>query len=833
MAIITGGIVAGAGAGLAGYLLLFAVHVWAMLAYAYPLDYGEGPLLAQAEMLRGGTSLWHLYRDPATPPYTVVNYPPLYPLVVAVGGWISGQPLLAGRLISLAAAVGCVGALVALSAPALAAPDAQRTARTGRARWFVALFFLTIPVVREWAVLLRVDMVGVCLGLWGLVALQRGRVGPAALLLLLALYTKPSLIAAPLAGVVWVGWGAIRARSTPDGKQQWSIAHILLLVGVMAGVGGAVLLLMQWASGGWFLHHVVTANANRWEGDLAWRFWIAQAQLRWPLLLAAAVGVWWAGRRGMDTTLPVLYTLAAMVTALGVGKVGAYANYFLEWYAGVLWLVCVGVSAGGAGHSPPRRPAPVPALLLLLLLSSLVYYPPMWSKQTLYRAGLVEPNPPRLAFGRYAIWEDQRREGEVLAALARVYAALERETVAAGGAIFTDMPGVAAGAGVGSRMQVFEHRQLLDQGAWDQRPLLRDLANGAVPLAVIDYMGNWMPSESIALLEQRYALDGTIGMFDLYRPVAPGPRIATALPFPPALTLTAYHLNTTAGHSSPLTVSPGALLIVTLEWERQTTPATPDAAAPVQVVLHLRDEAGQAVLEHTRPLFAGALAPADLPPGQAVQHMHPFRLPPDLPPGAYHLALSLRYDDHAAPDPAPLTRIAVAAGGEHSTDTGYVVPAPFVAAREALGGAARVGLPLMPAVPFAWGRLQCFEYTCLEERGGGVVQRPVGALLYLAETLRSDTCMTAAPSASSSRRLPASSPLLPPCPGFLPFWQRLGPDNLGTAISGEVLRNGYIVQWTQYARLEQLPDSDAVGVGRLGAETLQLAPGERYRWPRE
>ncbi len=815
-ALITGVVGASTGTGLAMFLLLFAVHVWRMLAYPYPLDYGEGPLLAQADMLREGLPLWRLYRDPATPPYTVVNYPPLYPLVAAGAGAIAGNTLLAGRLLSLLAAAGGVGALVALAAP----PDTQRS--TAPARWFVALFFLTIPVVREWAVLLRVDMVGVCLGLWGLVALQRRRILPAALLLLLSLYTKPSLIAAPLAGVVWAAWQVVRTRAAPANERAWSPAHVLLLVGLLLGGGGALLLLMEWASGGWFLHHVVTANANRWDGDLAWRFWQREAQLRWPLALAAAIAVWWGARRRMPNTLPALYTLAAMVTALGVGKVGAYANYFLEWYAGLLWLVCVGVSVNGAapdgGQSRGRRAALIPAALTGLLLASLAYYPPMWSKQTLYRAGLIEPNPPRLAFGRYALWDDQRREGEVLAARTRVHTALEEEVTAAGDAIFTDMPGVAAGAGVGSRMQVFEHRQLLDQGVWDQRPLLRDLANGAVPLAVIDYMGNWMSPKSIALLEHRYALDGTIGMFDLYRPVATGPRIAATIPFSPALTLTAYHLNTTTDHRNPATGQPGALLIVTLEWERGPTTGE-DADTPLPVTLSLRDGAGR-VVEERRPLFAGALAPDDLLPGQPVQHMHPLRLPPDLPPGSYRLDVRLRQQEH------PLTSITVTdgGGGGHLAENGSFVPASFVAARDRLGGAARVGLPLMPAVPFVWGRLQCFEYTCLEERGGVVTQRPVGATRYLEETRRSKACFATTQTVTAPP---------PPCPGFLPYWQRLGADNLGAAISGEVLRNGYIVQWTTYARLERLPDSDTVGIGRLGEETLQLAPGERYRWPRE
>jgi hypothetical protein len=51
-------------------------------------------------------------------------------------------------------------------------------------------------------------------------------------------------------------------------------------------------------------------------------------------------------------------------------------------------------------------------------------------------------------------------------------------------------------------MQVFEHRQLLDSGLWGRRPTLRQLADGKIPLVVLDYLGNWMTPESIAFNSQ-------------------------------------------------------------------------------------------------------------------------------------------------------------------------------------------------------------------------------------------------------------------------------------------------------------------------------------------
>src|SRR5262249_31400169 len=160
---------------------------------------------AQVNLLRSGAPIWSLYADPDRPPYTVANYPPVYHLVTTLFALPLGNALLAGRLISLAAALAVVVALWLLA-------DERGAVARIRPSSFVfclltVLAFLALPIVREWSVLMRVDMLGVCLGLWGLVIVQRhhGRraVLWAALPLTLSLLVKPSLIAAPAAALVW------------------------------------------------------------------------------------------------------------------------------------------------------------------------------------------------------------------------------------------------------------------------------------------------------------------------------------------------------------------------------------------------------------------------------------------------------------------------------------------------------------------------------------------------------------------------------------------------------------------------------------------------------
>lgn len=807
------------------YLVYFADHIRQLFGFAYPLDYGEGPLLAQVERLRAGVPIWRLYADPAQPPFLVVNYPPLYLLLGAGLAPLLGSTLVAGRLISLLAALGCVAALALL-------------ARAWRP-WVavaISLLLLTVPVVREWAALMRVDLLGICLGLWGLVVLvggarlTPGRAVGAGALLLACLFTKPSLIAAPVAAGGWLLW-----RLWRDAGARLATLRAGLALGASVALGGAVLFgLLQWASDGWFVLHVVAANANRWEAPLAQGFWEQQLALRWPLgvaaLLGAALLIW--RRDGAALVLPALYTLGGIVVAAGVGKVGAYSNYFLELYVGLIWVVARGAQAGdyaqmtqrGPGQSGPAfaeargviRANSLHYLLLsalyLLLATALLRYPPLWDATRLRPAGLIEPSPPRLAFGRYGLWADAARERELLAAQTRVGEALVREARAAGPAIFTDMPGVAAAAGVGSPLQAFEARQLLDQGLIEEEALLVELANGTLPLAVIDYLGNWLSPAVIEILQRRYAHDGSLGTYDLYRPVETGPLQPLAAPFAVAsgtLELAGYSLAAPAGAA----YEPGELLALSLSWRR----VGPAPAAPLSVVVRLATPEGYPLLENERPLLYGVFPPARWPAGATLQHMQPLALPAELPPGRFAVEVGLRDGEG---DDRPFTAIATfqveALGGEQA-ETGHFVPAGLRRAWAELGGLERAGLPLTPAVPFAWGRLQCFELLCLELRDGAVLQRPLGVTLYLAETIRGEGCGTGGVGPDGL------------CAGFAAAALRYAAT--GEPISGELLRNGWAVQWSEHARFERPPAGGDTFLGRLGDESLRLPPGAVYRWP--
>jgi hypothetical protein len=288
-------------------------------------------------------------------------------------------------------------------------------------------------------------------------------------------------------------------------------------------------------------------------------------------------------------------------------------------------------------------------LILLLLVAALIRYYPLWSENHVKPYGLIEgDNPPRFAFGRYGVWRDLQREEEVLTTLRRVNTVLVADVRTVGQPIVTDIPGIAAQAGVLSRLQAFEHRQLYDAGLLDQRPLLRDMANGRVPLVVLDYLGNWLTPDMITLITHRYAQEGSRGTFDLYRPVDPGQRSDVRIEIGADIRITAVFLTRPGGTR----YDPGERIALTLELNRNRDVAGVCDVVVCQVQVRLVTRDGAPVAAWERPLVYGALRPSDWNDA-AIQHMHTLDLPSELPPGIYRLAVALRANDDMLTPAAP------------------------------------------------------------------------------------------------------------------------------------------------------------------------------------
>lgn len=459
---------------LAGGAAVFAGDGLRVIAFPYPMDYGEGPLLAQTRALAHGEGIYRA--DLSSPPYTIANYPPIYPLVLSAVARGAGAAFWYGRLLSwlsIAAAAVLIGAIVhALTG------DRAAAAAGG-------LFLLAFPAASYWASLYRVDALALALSLGGLYACvrrpdARWAIPITAGLLTAAIFTRQSYgLAAPLAAALWL-LGTGRAR------------RAAALIGLVAGLGAVGFLGLEWLTRGGFALNIITANLNEYQpGSLA-RYLGAVWTLA-PLALTGAGLFLLLGIRPRPAawSLAGPYLVGALLAGLTVGKVGANVNYLLELGA----AVALSLGALVAWLGPWRWARAGVALLLALDVALMIAASP-------YRA---------VTHARLARAPDAQR-----------LEALVRE---AGGPVLADEEmGLLPRVGRSIYFQPFEMTQLARSGRWDQRPLLADIERRAFAVILIFvipevplHRERWT-DEMLVAIERGYTVSERIGQTLVFRP---------------------------------------------------------------------------------------------------------------------------------------------------------------------------------------------------------------------------------------------------------------------------------------------------------------------------
>jgi len=459
-------------AALAASILIFALFAAYALWFPFALDYGEGPLADQARRIAAGELLYRPMWSQS--PWVINNYPPLYPALTAALGRASGARFLfAGRLISIFSTV--TSAFLA-AAIARCAWDSRAAGRLAAALFLGNLF------VVEWAIVARVDSLALALSLAALLILQtRARswawLAAAAACAVGAIFTRQTFaLAMPLTGAVWL-WHVDRKKS---------IAFVF-------SVGGACLalfLIFNHYSNSGFYFHTMLANVNHFQWLRVLEFGgrlVAISGL--TLALALATRGLAAPTEFARRALPV-YAAGALLTALTVGKVGSWHNYFLEL---VTAIVLFGASAARDDGRRPTR-----------WLRPLLAAQAAWA--ALSTVGLMQW---KLSVG----WHE--RAG---------YAAIAAEVARAPGPVLADDAMtmlVAAGRPV--LYQPFEYRQLQTAGLWDPAPIVQDVAAGRFALIVLRWPDaakcreRWGP-EILAAVKARYRESIRAGMLVSYVP---------------------------------------------------------------------------------------------------------------------------------------------------------------------------------------------------------------------------------------------------------------------------------------------------------------------------
>lgn len=366
---------------------VLAIHFASYLGYAVPaifypyeLDYGEGIVWQQAMLMPGA----RMYGDITRFPFIVFHYPPLYHLSFRAIAALGVDPLVAGRGLSLLSTL--AAALVAAGmAFEVSRERCGRFASTAGAAVAALGVFCCWPVAL-WSVVLRVDMLALALCFLGVWCAMRSTARPAliyasVLLFVLAVWTKQTCIAAPLAAVPIM---FVRDRR-----------RTLAACGLGVALSVAALLVMLWATGGRFLQHILAYNVNRYDIRLAVHLILPEwPQIFFLMLAITALVVGWRrlasdrewirladiGRDLHDNAtvramaMISLYFVTSMAMLGTLGKSGGGANYLIEPMC--VWAVLIGGLFASTLPVPTTpRPAgrPRSAVLAVLLPVGIIF----------------------------------------------------------------------------------------------------------------------------------------------------------------------------------------------------------------------------------------------------------------------------------------------------------------------------------------------------------------------------------------------------------------------------------------------------------------------------
>jgi hypothetical protein len=471
-------------------VLVFAWHAWqtvrhsaGVVAFPYQIDYGEAPELNRALLLARGEQI---YVDVTAPPYQMANYTPLYPAIVSLFARFTGPEFLPGRAVSFASTLVAAGALACV-ARALGAPWVAAT--------LAGLIWLSHHAVFRWGAYQRVDSFAVALELVGLALFCNGWVRHrhvAALwwclpVFLAAAFARQTIAAGAFACFTYLLFVRPRLALAAGGA---CIAAGLALVG-----------LLLVTTRGWFWWHVVEGNLNLWSWEIFHRYWDPWWELwRWafglgvPTLLALL-----AARRSQ---VPLLYLAAAAATVLTMGKIGAYVNYLLQLCAAIS-LVCglapLAVNVLAARIRPAGALHAVVAVVLL------------WGGLQLREAR----RRPDTLYWAQATAEERDSARQAHARVAHLQGDLLSEDMS-----FT--------VTTGKRLyfQPFEFSQQVEQGEWDQGPLLADVRRGHFVAVVLrfdlagdpSWHGERFTRPLLDALRESYVPDAVYGDYFIYRP---------------------------------------------------------------------------------------------------------------------------------------------------------------------------------------------------------------------------------------------------------------------------------------------------------------------------
>jgi hypothetical protein len=334
----------------------------------YQFDYEEGNVLNAAVRINAGLNP---YPAPGTWPVVLSPYGPI-PYLISARVLRSRAPEFFRPRITI-----LISTLVVACEIVLLASTFSGSVVLGIS---FGAFFLTLPLVQQWAPLLRVDLMGLAFTLAGLVMFFRLPRLPYAppLFFALALLCKVTFLAAP------VTWAMILIQ-----RKRWQE----LAFGVLAGAAvlGANFAALEWSTHGAFLFHQFGTHVDAFSGT-NYRLHAFQLLRETSLLVALSlIGM----HRARSLSAPFIYLLVASLDTVTALKQGSASNHFLELTA----VLCI-ASAAGLCEIRKRQRLPWASAGLVILCAAILAAQALANRACYSSQGVVDGCPQAYAYIR-------------------------------------------------------------------------------------------------------------------------------------------------------------------------------------------------------------------------------------------------------------------------------------------------------------------------------------------------------------------------------------------------------------------------------------------------
>ena len=473
------------------------------ITFPFELDYGEGIIWQQALLILGSRA----YGDITQFPFIVFHYTPIYHLVIRSIAALGIDPLAAGRGATLAATIAIAVLAGAIASTAMREIASTNARIVGAA--LAGLMVFTYRPVQEWAVIMHMDLLAIGFSMAGvylaIVAGQRTIILCAAILMfVLAVYTKQTELAAPMAAMLVAALVNVRSALRAS-------AFGLL-------IGGTAFIILELSTSGGFWHHIFEYNIhNPFHRYMVKYYMLAERRDFLGVLVGvtAFAFLWWTeataiparnrngwvdairqSRRLRALVIISLWFVLASAQLVSIGKSGAADNYFLEWMC--ITTIPTGMVASlawerAATRTKDVRYAGLIGLLLSLALAGhalhqpLVEYPiiddPKGIAVRSHLVNLIRENPkPSLS--------------EDMVLLLRA-----GQTVPLEPAIFA---------------------LLAETGVWDQRPFLQLIQDHAFGLVILQEVEHERFTREVAnAIQTNYPMVEHLGTYIVRRPSEP------------------------------------------------------------------------------------------------------------------------------------------------------------------------------------------------------------------------------------------------------------------------------------------------------------------------